>query len=204
MDILSLSYISKLVFFPCFWQGDWRSLFEKYFRQLFSEKNKVLWLYPPPTKYNKTSKNLHIISSNSFHWNYYSLKSFLLFSLFWQPPQWHLLSIYRAKPTDCQLVWLIRNCHSRVDCLFSPQTQQWIFFIQLMSPKLKHLAFTVGLFQASSEIDILPDDVSGYWRGSMGYFGEWMAQTKIWRTKVGRNEMQATLTDIHQELGLSS
>lgn len=39
---------------------------ETYFRELFSEKNKVLWLHMPTTNFNKMSKHLPIISSSSF------------------------------------------------------------------------------------------------------------------------------------------
>lgn len=133
---------------------------------LCNEKNKVLWLYKPTSRFNKMSKNVPIISSNPLHCHRDSVKLFLLFSLPWQPPHWHLLSIYRAKPVDHEQVWLIRNYHSGMHSLFpSANTTVDLFYCltnQLICPKGKHLTFILRLFRAQSEANVLPDYVPGY------------------------------------------
>lgn len=43
-----------------------------------------------------------------------------------------------------------------------------------MSPKLNHLAFTVGVFQAHSEADTMPDGIPGeVWLPKLCWGSEW-------------------------------
>lgn len=43
-----------------------------------------------------------------------------------------------------------------------------------MSPKLNHLAFTVGVFQAHSEADTMPDGIPGeMWLPKLCWGSEW-------------------------------